>query len=111
MAFRTSIPELNGGYYSNFLKPKYERRLIEDVVEAISAARIHVVSADNAGQLLSIILSQAEQFAGMGMPGFPSSLSTVNGCSNYVRTHPDMVTLLADVYTKNAYAWLCEHRT
>jgi hypothetical protein len=109
MTSRVINPEPDEEFYSRSLTPVFEGALIGFIVKAMAAAKLDVVNADNAGQLLSIIFTQAGLFH--EMPKCPSYLSTLEECNDYVKTHPDIVTLLANVHAKHAYAWLREQRT
>jgi hypothetical protein len=110
MAFNALIPEPdNTGCYSKHFNDLQESLLAQIVRE--KAAGIHVVDTNNAGELLFHIWNVAEKAFGFSAVIRPPQFSNLDQCNVYVGRHPDLVSLLAAVHEKKAYAWLCEHRT
>lgn len=104
----TSVPEpkLNGLYSDTLLDP-FERLFITRVQTACTEQGLGAVTVRNAHQLLHIIGQEAVNYA--GLPKWPHSLSTIEGCNDYMETHGGFWQLLGDVHQKQAYAWLCEN--
>lgn len=43
------------------------------------------------------------------LPDWPEQLSTLNGCKEFIKQHPEYMYIVAAVHEKKAYGWLCEH--
>ncbi|PVF95393.1 hypothetical protein CPB86DRAFT_591481 [Serendipita vermifera] len=102
------IPEPNSsGYYSNFLSLHDEQNLICIIRKTTS--NLLPLGESSSGQILFTILEAFATQIPLPYPfSLPNHLQTVAGCKDFVHKTPQSIVLLADVYEKNAFSWLCE---
>jgi hypothetical protein len=98
---------IDGCYLSTF-NPPFDGILIKSIED--EAVKEHIIQVDskNAGKLLFIIWKTARGFIAFGNK-YPSSGFEEAQCNDCANGDPGLISVLAEVHRRKAYAWLCNH--